>query len=523
MTAPGHIVQGDLVLGIDASTTACKAIAFDARGRSVAEGRGTVPLDNPEPDGWEQDPESWWRALCQACGQVSEQLAGSERIAAMCITHQRETVVALDKASAQPIHPALVWMDKRCGAQVRALRERGDVDVDEIHAVTGKPVCTTPSIYKLMYLFDRLGDPSEPPWLLDVHAYLVGRLTDARQTSLASADPMGMIDMTAGSWASEIIDKLLPPVTLPSLSAPGELIAGLTEEAARATSLHAGLPLIAGAGDGQCAGLGAGITEPGRAYLNLGTAVVSGVLSNQYRTDVAFRTLYGAAPDTYFLETDLQGGCFTINWLIERLLGRGAGAESDALLAQLDTQARQLSPGAEGLMLVPYFNGVMNPYWDDDAGGMMVGLRGHHQAGHMFRAILEGIAFEQRLHMEGVERAAGKINELVVMGGGSKSELWCQIMADVTRTPVVRAGSSEATALGAGMLAAVHADLHSDLLAASEAMTSTGARFEPADDAARYDALYSEVYRSLYPSMATSMQKLVRLTSPPTPKGQRNT
>ena len=272
-----------------------------------------------------------------------------------------------------------------------------------------------------------------------------------------------------------------------------------------------GLPVVAGAGDGQCAGLGAGITSPGRAYLNLGTVIVSGVLSETYRTDTAFRTLYDATGRHYFLETDLQGGTFTVTWLVDRWLRRGEHARSfDDVLAELDAQATALPVGADGLVVVPYWNGVMNPYWDDEATGIVLGFRGDHGPPHLFRAILEGIALEQRLHCSGVEAASGSIGAFVAMGGGSKSALWCQILADVLGRPVHRAGSTEATCLGAGILAAPVAGLHADVDAATAAMTSLGEVFTPGEDTPRYDRLYRDVYRGLFDDVRERLHRLWR-------------
>lgn len=270
-----------------------------------------------------------------------------------------------------------------------------------------------------------------------------------------------------------------------------------------------GLPVVAGAGDGQCAGLGAGITAPGRAYLNLGTAIVSGVLSETYQIDSAFRTLYDATGRHYFLETDLQGGTFTVTWLIDRWLRRGVEPRPfEEVLAELDEEAAALPVGADGLVVVPYWNGVMNPYWDDEATGLVLGLRGEHGPAHLFRAILEGIALEQRLHTSGVEAVSGSIGSFVAMGGGSKSALWCQILADVLGRPVQRAGSTEATCLGAAILAAPVAELHADVDAATEAMTSLGRVFAPGDDTPRYDRLYRDVYRGLFEDVRERMHRL---------------
>ncbi len=501
-----------LLVGVDCSTSACKAIAWDYRGVAQAEGRCPIALDNPEPDAWEQDAETWWAATTGALKQMTDTLGDDTRdIVGLSVTHQRETFVVTDDRGA-PLHPALVWMDTRCRRQVSSAVEA--VGADALHEISGKPACTTPSLYKLMFLLDKAPEiAAQRPLFLDVHAFIVWRLTGARVTSLASADPTGLVDMAERDWSPELLGLAgLDRHQVPDLAEPGAPVGHVQANAARATGLRQGLPIYAGAGDGQAAGLGAGIDRPGRAYLNLGTAIVSGVLSDDYVTDRAFRTMMAPSAGAYFLETDLQGGTFTLTWLIEKLLGV-APSETSETLEQLGTKAETLRPGSAGLMLVPYWNGVMNPYWDDVATGLVMGWRGEHGPEHLYRAILEGVAFEQRRHTEGVESATKEpVQELVVMGGGSSSSLWCGIIADVMQKRVTRAGSREATALGAAMLAAVGAGVFENFGEAAKSMSRLGTSFEPGDGAPAYDRLYREVYRGLYESVRGSMQRLSELS-----------
>jgi xylulokinase len=171
--------------------------------------------------------------------------------------------------------------------------------------------------------------------------------------------------------------------------------------------------------------------------------------------------------------------------------------------------------GADGLVLLPYWAGVMNPFWDDSASGAVIGWRANHGPAHLYRATLEGIALEQRLHLEGVEAATGPIEQLVVMGGGSQSDLWCQILADTLNKPVVRAHTAEATALGAAMLAATF-ELYESVPTACAAMrgapSQAGAAFVPGERQPFYDRLYREVYRGLYEDLRHRMERLWQLS-----------
>lgn len=500
-----------LVVGLDASTTAVKAIAWDTEGSAIAEGRAEISLKNPAPDAWEQDAESWWTATVKSLQALERSLGErATEIAALCVTHQRETFVLTDEAGT-PLAPALVWMDARGREQVT--RATAALGAEKLHRLSGKPACITPSFYKLLGQLER--DPTlapRAPRVLDVHAFLVFRLTGNWATSLPSADPLGLVDMAERRWADELVELAdIDATKLPKLANAGTRIGTLTDTAAKLTGLPPALPVIAGAGDGQCAGLGAGIVEPGRAYLNLGTAVVSGVLSPHYVVDPAFRTLYAASGAGFFLESDLKGGTFTLTWLAEKFCNATTPADVTRVLATFESAAAGLPPGANGLVLVPYWNGVMNPYWDDDASGIVLGFTGSHGPAHLYRAILEGIAFEERLHVDGIEKASGqRIQEMIVMGGGSRSDLWCQILADVLERPIVRARTSEATALGAGILAAVAAGMHPDLPTAVRAMTGTGTQFHPGENVARYTALMNDVYAPLFPALRGPLAALSR-------------
>jgi xylulokinase len=506
-----------VVIGIDCSTTASKAIAWDIHGQAVAEGRASYPLLRPHPTWYEQDAEQWWSGVCSALKDLSTKIDFS-RVEALGITHQRESFVPVD-AQGQPVRNAILWLDERSRAQVDFLVNRFGGDL--LHQTTGKPPAMTPSLSKIVWLVQNEPDVVQRSVrFLDVHAFLIHRLTGEFRTSLACADPMGLVDMQAGAWFSQLIlDLGLRLDQFPDLVAPGEVIGRVSQTAAGETGLPAGLPIIAGAGDGQCAGLGAnaidsGAAGGGRAYLNLGTAVVSGAFSASYTASPAFRTLYAPVPGGYFLETVLRGGVFTVNWFVEKFAS-DLGSRPLSLSPEelLELAAQKVPPGALGLMLVPYWISVMNPYWDPSASGIMIGWSGAHGREHFYRAILEGIAFEQRLAGDGVMQSTGqRFSEYVTMGGGSRSALWCQIIANITGIPVVRSTTVEATCLGAGILAA-SAGWYPSIAAAAQGMTGTGDRFAPQPEVqAFYEQLYRQVYQLLFPTLQKLTSRLAELT-----------
>src|SRR3954447_496177 len=434
------------VIGIDSSTTATKAVVWDRGGRAVAEGRAEFALTLPRPGWHEQDPEDWWRSCAAAVRQALESVDGSD-IEALCVTHQRETFACVDEQG-RPVRPAIVWMDVRATDQAAALGS------DAIHRLTGKPPDTTPALYKLLWLREHEPEAiARTRWVVDVGAFVVSRLTGTWVTTTAYADPIGLIDMERRDWSDELLGRIgLSREQMPALAAPGDVVGGLSPAAASELGLAPGVPVVGGAGDGQSAGLGANAARPGRAYVNLGTAVVAGTVTERYAWDAAFRTLVGSVPGTYIIETLLQGGTYTVDWFLERFAALDAGRLGLGLrdVDLLEAAATRLRPGADGLLLLPYWASAQTPYWDPDARGMLFGLAGHHGKEHVFRALMEGIAFEQRLSLEGMEaHLDGPIDVLLMTGGGSRSALWRQIFADVTGKPVVLCREPETTALGA--------------------------------------------------------------------------
>ncbi|MCS6847758.1 MAG: FGGY-family carbohydrate kinase [Anaerolineae bacterium] len=506
-------MSNSFVIGVDSSTTSCKAIAWDRRGRALAEGRASFQLLSPQLGWYEQDAERWWDGLACALRDLGTQLDLS-RAEAICLTHQRETFVPVDRNGC-PIRNAITWMDERSRPQLADVERR--IGKEHFHRISGKPLSVTVSMTKMLWLQQHEPDILRRAHkILDVHAFLVHRMTGHYRTSPACADPTGLLDMRSGTWSHEIVEASgLREDQLSELVPVGQEIGRVTAEAAAATGLPQGLPVIAGLGDGQSAGLGANITTPDRAYLNLGTCIIGGFFSPTYVCDLAFRTMNAPLPGAYFLEHALKGGVFTISWFVEKFAHDLRQTNLPLVPEEiLEAAAAKLPPGSAGLVLVPYWNNVMNPYWDPAATGIVIGWTGAHGREHFYRAILEGIAFEQRLAGDAVMKATGvQLHEYITMGGGSKSALWCQIMADVTHVPVVRAETAEATCLGAGILAAAAAGWYPDIQTAAAAMTRTGRRFDPRPEVgAQYDKLYSDVYVHLFPAIRPYVDRLTELT-----------
>lgn len=495
----------DLVVAVDCSTTAAKAVVLDRRGHVLAQGTSPLTTTQPHPAWHEQDARDWWTAtraaLAAAIGQVD-----AARVGAIGLTHQRETFVCLD-AHGEPLRPAILWVDGRAHEQIAALGSA------QVHRLSGKPPDTTPAIYKLAWLARH-----EPQVLTraarvgDVQAYLALQMVGRWATSHASADTLGLLDLQRREWSAELLALAGVHLgQLPDLVPAGHPIGLLTARVAADIGLPGPVPLVAGLGDGQSAGLALGAGEPGVAYLNLGTSMVLGVRSDTYLWDPAFRTLDGMVPGTYTLETVLNAAAYVAAWCRHEFgTGQDDAARDDAAeLAWFDEAAAAVPVGCEGLVTLPYWNAAQTPHWDPLAKGAVIGWHGRHTRAHLYRSILEGVAMELRLHLLRLEEVTGQpVAVIRAVGGGARSTLWTRIVADATQRTVQVCSAGEVSAAGAGALAFAHIDGRPGT---TSWPTPQGHDVVPdATVAEAYDRLYA-VYRELYPRLKDVFVALANL------------
>ncbi|HWR17864.1 MAG TPA: FGGY-family carbohydrate kinase [Terriglobales bacterium] len=487
-------MQKNLIIGIDSSTTATKAIAWRKDGSIAGEGRSAIGLSRPANNWYEQDPEDWWRSTVDAIRQVLQQVP-RESVAAVAISNQRETFVPLDERG-EPVRPAILWLDQRCAEEVEWLSER----VPRIHEITGKPPDMAPVAYRIAWMLRNEETLFRRTRMFaDVHTYLVWKLAERFVTSWASADPMGMFDMQRKQWSPEILSALcLTADRLPELARPGSVIGEVSESASKICGLLPGTPIVAGGGDGQAAGLGVNTVTAERAYLNLGTALVSGTYSPEFRVGRAWRTMGSCTGEGCYLETSLRTGAFLMDWFAKELCGGG-----NDIFQSLEAEASQVPVGSDGVLALPYWGAVMTPYWDPKARGCFTGITASHRRAHLYRALLEGTALEQALVTRMIEEETStEVREFVAIGGGASSDLWCQIMADATGRKVLRSSTLEASSLGAGICAAVGAGWFANAARAAAEMTGRIVReFAPGPENARKYKEVQAVYRELYPNL----------------------
>jgi sugar (pentulose or hexulose) kinase len=516
----------DQILAIDCGTQSLRALVVDPRGEIVAKVRIPYePYVSPQPGWAEQDPEVWWRALGEASRRVlADPLVRPAALAGVALTTQRATIVAVD-AAGDPVRPAIVWLDQRrteglppvggtTGLAFRALGVRETVAAFQADAEVNWIRRHQPEVWKRTagYLF--------------VSGFLTRRLVGRSVDSVGSQVGYVPFDYKRLAWSAPGDWKWtvapVDPAMLPELIPPGGRLGEITAAAAEATGIPAGLPLIAAAADKACEVLGAGALDPTIGALSYGTTATLNTTQRRYVEAIPLVPPYPAAvPGAYSLELNVMRGFWMVEWFKrefgDREVARAVDAGVDPEIL-FDDLVRAVPPGSMGLTLQPYWSpGVRIP--GPEAKGAIIGWGGVHTRAHLYRAILEGLAYALRDGAERTEkRTKVKIRELRVSGGGSQSPSAVQLTADVFGLPTGLPHTYETAGLGAAIDAAVGLGIHPTFEAAVAAMTRLAEVRDPDPVThAVYDELYRHVYQKMYPALRPLYGSIRRITGyPPT-------
>ena len=493
-----------MLIGLDIGTTGARAVAVDTAGTVVAEAAADYPLASPRPGWAEQEPEDWWRAARTVLGQVAARAGGP--IAGLGLTGQMHGAVFLDRDDA-PIRPALLWNDQRTAAQCAAITAA--VGAARLIAIAGNPALTGFQAPKILWLRDE-----EPEAYARVARVLLPkdfirlRLTGEYATDASDAAGTLLLDVRRRDWSPDLLAALgIPAAWLPRVHEGPALAGRLRPEVAAQLGLPAGLPVAAGGGDNAAAAVGTGIVAEGLVSASLGTSGVVFAHTDHFRPDPSGRVhaFCHAVPGAYHLMAVTLAAGGALRWWRDTL-----GA---ADYARLTADAATVAPGAEGLLFLPYLTGERTPHLDPEARGAFVGLTARHTAAHLTRAVLEGVAFSLREGLDIIRDLGVPVAEVRATGGGARSDLWRQLLADIFDLPVRRVVAEEGPAYGAALLAGVAAGVWRDVAEAAARVRLRDDVTIP--DAARARAYgdYLPLYRALYPALRGSMGALTRLAA----------
>lgn len=515
----------DHVIGVDIGTQSTKALLVRQDGTIVSQHSKSYAPDTPRSNWAEQWPDVWFDAVMEciaACVRTAGELnsgapLGPEHIKAVCISSLYGGSGIPVSADMKPLHPCLIWMDRRAEPQVEWVNTH--VDLDRLRTVTGNGVDSYYGFTKMLWLRDNRPDVWDKTLhFLPPNAYVAYRLTGEVAVDHSSAGNIGGVyDVERRGWSVEMLDALgIPARMMPErLVACTETVGGLLPQMAAALGLPEGTPIIAGGVDAAVATYAAGVVGPGQHVAMIGTSMCWGFIApaaDAAHGLISMPYVTRARDDLYvFGGASTAGAC--VSWYREQFCqgevaeGQATGRDPHAILEEA---ADTVAAGSGGIVFLPYLMGERSPVWDGKASGAFVGLNLVHTRAHLYRAVLEGVTFALRHNMEAGARGAVSIEDrLIVVGGAAQSALWMQIIADVTGYPVWTIRENVEAALGAARLAALGIGLI-DRNAEDKWITLVR-RAEPV--AARrpvYDALFG-VYKDLYPALAGSMHRLSAL------------
>ncbi|WP_417568064.1 FGGY-family carbohydrate kinase [Marinobacter sp.] len=513
-----------LILAIDNGTQSVRALLFDTRGNLIGKGKQEIEPYYSRQPGWaEQDPEYFWEQLGEACRLLWDTTSATpDQVAGVTVTTQRGTVINLDE-NGKPLRPAIIWLDQR-------------------HARVDGPVKGPWGwLFKLARLEDtinRFREKTQANWIaqnepelwartrhfLLLSGYLNFRLTGELKDSTGSQVGYLPFDYKKHRWAGprDFKWQTMPvtPSMLPELVSPGETLGYLTDQACQHLGLTRSLPVIAAASDKACEILGSGGLTPDIGCMSYGTTATINTTNKRYVEPVRLMPPYPSAlPGHYSTEVMIYRGFWMVSWfkrefgLREQKIAEQRGIEPEALFDEL---VESVPAGSMGLMLQPYWSpGVRQP--GPEAKGSIIGFGDVHTRSHIYRAILEGLAYALREGKEKIEKRSGvKIKKLRVAGGGSQSDAAMQLTADVFGLPAERPHTYETSGLGAAIDAAVGLGLHPDFDTAVAEMTRVGDVFYPNEKTRDlYQRLYSEVYLRMYPQLQPLYRKIREITGYP--------
>ena len=507
------------LLGIDLGTTGVKAALFAAGdGRVLSSAFIDYPLMHPQIGWAEQDPADWWQATVTAIrtclvGGVRQNVQ-PEDVRGIGLSGQMHGVVLLDDEN-RVLRPCIIWADQRSDAQCRWITER--VGAARLLELVSNPALPGFSAPKLLWVRDNEPEIfARARKMLLPKDYIRYRLTGKLAMEISDAAGTCLLDVKQGRWSDEVLEALeIDPALLPPVVAADTVCGTITEEVAALTDLLPGIPVAGGGADNACAAVGNGVVRPGLALVSIGTSGVVLAYAGTPQVDMSgpiprVHTFNHAVPQAWYLMGVTQGAGLSLHWvrdnigLPERALESWTGLDSYDLLVK---EAESVPAGSEGLLFLPYLQGERTPHLDPYARGGWIGLTASHDRRHLIRSVLEGVSFSLKDCSTIIQGQGLPIEQVRVTGGGAKSPLWRQIIADVLGIELVTTNATEGPAFGAALLAGVASGLYTSVEQACDATVRVMERTEPRPEAERIYAQAYETYKALYPALKPIISK----------------
>jgi xylulokinase len=484
--------MADVVIGLDLGTGGVRAIAVNLQGSIIAQTTRSYPLLTPQPGWTEQNPSDWVEASLDALSDVAQQLDGHPVIA-LGLSGQMHGMVPLD-AEGRVIRPAILWNDQRTGKAVEEIE--ATIPRQELIQRTGNPAITGFQLPKLVWL--RTEEPQAYALLrqsLLPKDYLLYVLTGERATEPSDASGIGCLNLANRQWDTDILNALnISPALFPTVVESTAIAGRLKSDIAARVGLPPELPIVAGGGDNAAAAVGLGISSSNlnRGSLSIGTSGVIFAPCDRPIPDPEGRVhlLCHVDGGYHLLGVTLAAGG-SLRWYRDTFAPH-------ITYTELMDMAENSLPGARGILFLPHLSGERSPHLDPDTRGAWVNLSLAHTQADLIRAVLEGVALSLRAALEVISEIT-PVHQLLATGGGARSSLWLQILADVLQTELIAPKAEEGAAYGAAILAMVGVGAYLDLEVAFKMLQQDSTVVQP-----QVNSVYEEAfkrYRLLYEAL----------------------
>jgi len=496
-----------LFLGLDVSTTGAKALLIDEKGTVISSATAPLTLSTPHPLWSEQDPREWWIGMAKSIHQALEKadVPGSA-VTAIGLTGQMHGLVLLDEQG-EVLRPAILWNDQRTGAQCDEMRAR--LGRTHLIQLTGNDALTGFTAPKILWVHQNEPEIyARARHVLLPKDYIRYRLTGEYAMDKADGSGTILFDLKTRDWSPEVLSALeIPADWLPPTFEGSAVTGTVSGLAASETGLAQGIPVVGGGGDQAAQAVGVGAVQSGIIALTLGTSgvVFAATESPLVEPDGRLHAFCHALPGRWHFMGVMLSAAGSLQWYRDTLAPQMG-------FDDLVNEAANVPAGSEGLLFLPYLSGERTPYPDPLARAAWVGLTVRHTRAHLTRAVLEGVAFGIKDSFTLIQNAGlGTIEQVRISGGGAKSPLWRQIMADVLGVELVTVNTTEGAAFGAALLAGVGAGFYADVPAACEATIQITGRASPTQATRAYQEYYPH-YRALYPALTPEFKALAELS-----------
>ncbi len=505
------------LLGIDLGTTGVKSLLIDDAGTLIASATEEYPLSTPRPNWSEQSPEDWWQATAQSiAGAMRTSAVDPTQVAAVAVSGQMHGAVLLD-AAGTVLRPAILWNDGRSSAQCRDITERAGGATALLEMVSN-PALVGFTAPKLLWVREHEPDIfKRVRTVLLPKDYINYRMTGVLATEVSDASGTLLFDVRHRRWSRDLIHALeLRDDMMPRCLESIDVVGRLSEVAAQACGLRAGLPVIAGGADNACAAVGTGVVVPGQVLSSTGTSgtIVAPSTHGDPAPEGRAHVFCHAVPGTYYVMGVMLAAGGALRWYRDTLgqdETRRAEIEGVDAYEVLTREAATVPPGCEGLIFLPYLAGERTPHADPDARGIFFGLSLRHTKAHLTRAVLEGVTFGLRDSLEIVRGLGVPVERIRATGGGARSQMWRQLQADIFDAEVAIVNATEGPAFGAALLAGTGAGVYASVEEAARRTIREVQTTKPdMATAAVYEGYY-RLYDRLYPQLKSQFAEMAEL------------